>query len=104
MSVTVGLDALSNDAELWDGASDALSAAAGAAGGLTLSLSSLSWAAGEEGLMEVYEAARSRVERLCREGATETGVIAATLREVRAAYEASDAAAQAAFDGMWEPK
>lgn len=104
MSLTVGLEALGHDAKMWDGVSSTLSSASIAAGDLTLSTVSLSWAAGEEGLVDVYEAARARVQRLCSEGATETGVIASTLRQVRAAYASSDAAQQAAFDGIWEPK
>lgn len=104
MSVTVGLEALAADAVLWEGTAATLGAASRAAGGLTLSTVSLSWAAGEEGLADVYEAARARVERLLSEGSTETGVIAATLRQVKGAYESNDEAQRAAYDGVWEPK
>jgi hypothetical protein len=104
MSVTVGLEALGHDSGLWDGVSSTLSAASAAASGLTLSMTSLSWAAGEEGLVDVYEEARARVQRLCTEGATETGVISSTLLQVKAAYESSDTTQKAAYDGMWEPK
>ena len=104
MSVTVGLEALAADAALWEGTASTLGAASRSAAGLTLSAVSLSWAAEEVGLVEVYEAARSRVEQLLREGETETGVIAATLRQVKAAYESIDEAQRAAYDGVWEPR
>lgn len=104
MSVTVTLDALEHDARLWGGVSDALASASSAASEVTLTTGALSWAAEVVGLVPVYEAARARVQQLLSEGAAETGVIASTLREVRAAYESSDTAQRDAYDGMWEPE
>lgn len=104
MSVTVGLEALAHDAGLWDGVSHTLASASGVATGLTLGTPSLSWAAEVVGLVSVYEAARARVETLLAEGATETGVIATTLLQVKSAYEATDEEERAVYNGMWEPK
>lgn len=104
MSLSVGLEALGHDAGLWDRVSSVLSTASAEAGGLTLTTNKLSWAAAEEGLVDTYEAARARVERLLREGTEETVLIASTLRDVKAQYEASDANARATFEGQWEPE
>lgn len=104
MSVTVAFEALEHDAGMWDDVSSTLSSASSSARGLTLSTTSLSWAAEVIGLVDVYEAARARVEQLLSEGATETGVIASTLLQVKAAYQSADTTRQAAYDGIWEPK
>lgn len=104
MSMQVSLDALAADAVLWEGVSGTLGSASRSAAGLTLSSASLSWAAEEVGLVDVYEAARARVERLLREGEAETDTIAVTLRQVRTAYESSDENERAVYRGAWEPK
>lgn len=104
MTLQVALDALSKDAGMWGGVSDVLSDASSTATGLTLDTGSLSWAAEVVGLVPVYEAARARLQTLLSEGATETETIAATLRQVKAAYESTDAAESAAFRGLWDPQ
>lgn len=104
MSMKVNLDALTADAVLWEGVSGTLGSSSRSAAGLTLSSVSLSWAAEEVGLLDVYEAARARVERLLREGETETETIAVTLRQVRTAYESTDESERAVYRGIWDPK
>jgi len=103
MTVNVAFEALEHDARLWEDVSSTLGTASGAVSGFTLGDDVLSIAATESGCSAAYERSRSHMQTLLGEGATETQVIATTLRQVKAAYEASDASAQAQFDGEWEP-
>lgn len=104
MAIDVALQALKNDAVLWDGVSATLSTASGSASGLSLSAGQLSWAADEIGLVALYESARSKVEQLLREGSEETGTIADTLVSVKTVYESNDENAQNGLHGLWDPK
>ncbi|MFC7488015.1 hypothetical protein ACOCJ7_18375 [Knoellia sp. CPCC 206453] len=104
MSFEVALQALGDDAAVWDDVSSTLSTATTSASSLTLSTSQLSWAADVVGLTTTYESMRAKIERLLREGTTETDTIAANLRTVKTTYEGHDEAAKQRLAAAWSPK
>ncbi|MGL5930962.1 MAG: hypothetical protein ACRCY8_18675 [Dermatophilaceae bacterium] len=103
MTLQVSLDALRDDSRLWDGVSDVLSTSSTACAGLTLTAHELTGVAEREGLVAAYESVRALVERLLREGATNTGDIAERLLDVRRQYEDDDAGARARIGDAWTP-
>ncbi|SDB83481.1 hypothetical protein SAMN05216410_0316 [Sanguibacter gelidistatuariae] len=104
MAIDVALQALKDDALLWDGVSATLNTASTSASGLSLTAGQLSWAADEIGLVTLYETARSKVEQLLREGSDATGTMADTLVDVKKVYESTDENAQSSLHGTWDPK
>lgn len=103
MSFEVALEALGDDAGVWDGVSGTLSTATTSASSLTLTTSQLSWAAEVVGLTTTYESMREKIERLLREGTTATETIAANLRTVKTTYEGHDEAAKQRLASAWSP-
>ena len=104
MSFEVAIQALQDDAVVWDGVSATLSTATTSATSQTLTTSQLSWAADVVGLTETYESMRAKIEKLLREGTTETNTIAANLRTVMTTYEGHDEAAKQRLASAWTPK
>jgi len=99
VSLTTALEALTADANRWDGVAQELTGAANAADRLALSEKTFSFAGSS--VAASYEAVRAYVEQLLRSGASETTGAAAELRRVRTAYESADEAARAALRGLW---
>ncbi|HMM93775.1 MAG: hypothetical protein IE926_01055 [Micrococcales bacterium] len=102
-TLKAALQALGDDAAVWDEVSQTLSTASLTAAVQTLSITSLSWAAGVVGLDTTYESYRSKVHDLLDGGSTETGTIATGLRKVKTTYEGSDAAAVDRLRSAWAP-
>ena len=102
MTMQAALQALSTDATRWDEVSDALGQARDAAAGLALPASTFSFAGGEAAA--AYDAVRAHVHSLLDGGVQETSGAAATLRQVRKAYEGTDEAARAGISGLWAPR
>src|SRR6476469_7668080 len=104
MTLKVALEALSSDAGVWDDVSTTLGSARDSATGLTVTQGQMSWAADVTGLLQTYEAMRSKTERLLGGGATQTSTIAQGLRTVKTTYEGSDQAAVQRLSSAWTPK
>ncbi|PKW28116.1 hypothetical protein [Phycicoccus duodecadis] len=104
MTLQADLDALRDDATLWDGVSDALGTARAECAGLTLSAHELTGVADRNGLVALYEQVRSTVATLFDEGSTSTGDVAAALLDVRHQYQTDDEAARRRLAGAWDPK
>lgn len=102
MTLQTALEALTTDANRWDDVSEALSQARDAATGLTLPASTFSFAGGEAA--SAYEAVRAHVRSLLDGGVTQTADAAQALRDVRKAYEQTDASASAGLSGLWAPQ
>ena len=99
MSITTALDALTADANRWEGVADELGGAGDAAAALWLPRSAFSFAGGDAAA--TYEAVRAHVESLLRGAQSEVVGAAAALRQVRATYEGTDDAARAALQATW---
>ena len=54
-------------------------------------------------LADTYEKLRAKVETVLKDGGTETGDIAVTLRKVRTAYEDTDHTVRDKLHGIWDP-
>jgi hypothetical protein len=104
MSLTASIDALRNDAEVWDQVSSATSGAGSAAGTLGLTETSMSFAAGRTGLLDTYNALTDRVAGLLAEGGEIQYRLAGALDRVATDYEASDERAAAKYHGVWDVK
>lgn len=100
MGLEVALDALTDDAAIWEDASGTLEDAASAAGGLGLTHGQFSFAGGT--VAATYEELRSRVQTLLEDGAGKLDDGAAQLRQVRTTYEGSDEASKDSLDGVWD--
>ena len=101
--LAVSLEAMRHDSGIWRTTAGALNDASAAANRLTLDTTALSFAAGENGLVETYEQLRALVERLTREGHLRLSALSHTLNVVAAAYATSDKRASVRYDGVWEP-
>lgn len=104
MSLQADLDALRDDAKLWDGVSDAIGTAGAECAGLTLSAHELTGVAERNGLVGLYEQVRATVATLLDEGSTNTADVAAALLDVRHQYETDDEVARRRLAGAWDPK
>ncbi|MGL4177780.1 MAG: hypothetical protein ACRCSN_17110 [Dermatophilaceae bacterium] len=104
MGFEAQLQALADDAAVWDRVATTLSGASSSAAGRALHVAELSWAGEVTGLVSTYESIRAKVERLLKEGSTETGTISDGLITVKQTYEGTDAAAQAELQSAWRPK
>jgi hypothetical protein len=104
MDLKVALAALASDARVWDDVSSTLGGARGSATGLTVTEGEMSWAADVTGLLQTYEAMRSKTARLLAGGETQTATIARGLLTVKATYEGSDQAAVERLASAWAPK
>ena len=104
MSLKASIDALRNDANVWDRVSYAISGAGAAAGTLGLTETSMSFAAGRTGLLDTYNALTARVAGLLAEGSEIQYRLAGALDRVATDYEASDERAAAKYDGVWDVK
>lgn len=104
MTLKVALEALAEDAGVWDEVSTTLASARDSAAGLTVTENEMSWASDVTGLLQTYESMRSKTEALLGGGATETSTIAEGLRTVKTTYEGSDQAAVERLSSAWAPK
>jgi len=104
MSVKASIDALREDAGLWDQVSSTASSAATAARTLGLTETSMSFAAGQTGLLDTYNALTERIAGLLAEGAASQYQLAATLDRVATDYTASDSRAATRYRGVWDVK
>jgi len=104
MSLTASIDALRNDAGVWDQVSATTSGAGTAAGTLGLTETSMSFAAGRTGLLDTYNALTARIAGLLAEGGDTQYQLAAALDRVATDYEASDERAAAKYQGVWDVK
>jgi hypothetical protein len=103
-TLKVALEALAADAGVWDDVSTTLTSARDSASGLTVTEGEMSWASDVTGLLQTYEAMRSKTEGLLGGGATQTSTIATGLRTVKSTYEGSDQAAVERLSSAWAPK
>lgn len=104
MTLKVALEALASDAGVWDDVSTTLGSARDSASGLTVTQGQMSWASDVTGLLQTYEAMRSKTEGLLGGGATQTSTMAQGLRTVKTTYEGSDRAAVERLSSAWAPK
>ncbi|MGL5867018.1 MAG: hypothetical protein ACRCYX_14340 [Dermatophilaceae bacterium] len=104
MTVQASLEALEHDAPIWDEVSAEIGAAGATVGVFALSGEAVSWMAGMEGFLDLYDEVRTLVATLLEEGAATTAAIGNGLRQVRRQYQDDDAAARARFRGVWESK
>ncbi|MGF1662623.1 MAG: hypothetical protein ACFCVG_09165 [Kineosporiaceae bacterium] len=104
MSLSAHLDALRDDARIWDGVAAATGEAAGAATGLGVGASAFSWAGPRTGLDATYEEVRAKVQRLLEQATDNFTEMGATLRDVADTYQAGDEQAVRRLDGAWEPR
>jgi hypothetical protein len=104
MSLKVAIEALHDDADMWNRVADTTAAAASAAEALTLSESELSWASRPTGLLESYEEIRAKVARLLDEGTTNFHAMAEWLIRVANAYQTNEDEATRRFQGVWDAK
>ena len=104
MTLKVALEALASDAGVWDDVSTTLGSARDSASGLTVTQGQMSWASDVTGLLQTYEAMRSKTEGLLGGGATQTSTMAQGLRTVKTTYEGSDGAAVERLSSAWAPK
>jgi excreted virulence factor EspC (type VII ESX diderm) len=104
MTLKAAIDALRNDAAVWDEVASTTSGAGTAAAGLGLTEADMSFGAGQTGLVTTYNALKDRVARLLTEGGQVQHELAVTLDRVAGAYEASDERAAGKFEGVWVVK
>ncbi len=104
MTLKVALEALASDAGVWEDVSTTLGTARDSASGLTVTQGQMSWASDVTGLLQTYEAMRSKTEGLLGAGATQTSTMAQGLRTVKTTYEGSDQAAVERLSSAWAPK
>jgi len=104
MTLKVALEALAQDAGVWDDVSSTLGGARDSASSLTVTEGQMSWAADVTGLLQTYESMRSKTQTLLGDGSTQTSTIAQGLRQVRTTYEGSDQAAVERLSSAWAPK
>jgi hypothetical protein len=104
MSLKASIDALRDDAGVWDQVSAATSGAGTAAGTLGLTETSMSFAASRTGLLDTYNALTDRVAGLLAEGGDVQYRLAGALDRVATDYEASDERAAAKYRGVWDVK
>lgn len=102
MTLKTAIDALRNDAAVWDEISGVTAGAGTAAGLLGLTETTMSFAAGRTGLLDTYNLLNDRVAALLEDGSAVQHKLAVTLDQVAAAYEASDQRAAAQFKGVWD--
>ena len=103
MTLEASLDALRDDAKVWDGVSDVLGGARSSCGSLTLTAHELTGMADRAGLVDLYEQVRAMVVELLGEGSTSADAIADALLDVRRQYQDDDRAARERLAGAWEP-
>jgi hypothetical protein len=97
--LTVALDALRDDAVLWDGGADELRAAAGRAGAMALPPAAFSFAG--QAVLASYEQLRLKAAALLRDGADNYDAIATALRRSADAYESDEAAGAHRMAGVY---
>lgn len=103
MSLTVSLEALRDDAQIWSISSSVLVGASTSTTNLALSRYDMSFAS-DAALGATYEQVRLRLQSLLTQGSAQTDKLSLTLQEVRAAYLSTDQSAAAALKGSWDPK
>jgi hypothetical protein len=104
MTLKAAIDALHDDAHLWQGVAATTANAKSAVDGLTLTEGELSWASRPTGLLSTYEEIRAKVAGLLGEATTNYNSLSSTLDRVAKAYETSDQAAQNRMKGVWDPR
>ncbi|MCO1657419.1 hypothetical protein [Pseudonocardia humida] len=97
--ITVALDALRDDAELWDGGAEELRSAAGRAGAMALPPAAFSFAG--QAVLASYEQLRIKVAALLTAGAANYDDIAIALRQSADAYESDEAAGAHRMAGVY---
>ena len=97
--ITVALDALRDDTELWDGGADELRSAASQAGAMALPPAAFSFAG--QAVLASYEQLRIKAVELLRGGAANYDDIASALHQSADAYEADEAAGAHRMSGIY---
>jgi hypothetical protein len=98
--VDVAYEALSHDADLWDGVAGELTSAHGKVQSIEIYRGAFSFAG--TAAADAYLAARETVLELLSEGATQAGGAATALRDIRNSFAANEAQTQADLAGVWE--
>lgn len=94
-------DALAKDATIWDEAAASLQKASQAAGAIEIYRGAFSFAGLD--VADEYAALHAKVMDLLRDGSTEAGRIAQTLRTVRDDFQRVEDLATSEFHSMWKP-
>jgi hypothetical protein len=102
MSLQAALEALHQDAGMWDEVSRVTNEAGQAAAGLTLTEDELSWASVNTPLLGTYQGLQDKIVRLLGEATTVYTGLSTALDKVAAAYEASDERAARDLKGVWD--
>lgn len=98
--VDVAYEALSADADLWDGVADNLEDAHTQVQGIEVYRGAFSFAGMDAA--DLYLAARETVLQLLADGATQTSGAATALRDIRNSFATNEAQTQAELAGIWE--
>jgi len=103
MTLKASIQALHDDAKIWQDVADVTGKAAHEPEGFKLGESDLSWASQSTGLLDTYEEIRVKVARLLREGTDNFRSLSSALDKVAAEYEANDENASQKLKGIWDP-
>jgi hypothetical protein len=102
MTFAYAVEALTNDAKLWDGIADDLATVKSSVTNLDLAPGAFSFAGGE--VATAYAALRERVLELLQDGTDQTRGAANALRKIRSDYENTEVSIQQSLAGLWEPE
>ncbi len=102
MTLQAAIDALRHDAGIWEQIGGATSSAGAAAGQLTLTETTMSFAADRTGLLGTYNELTARIAGLLGDGSEVQHRLSVTLDQVAAAYEADDERAASRLAGVWD--
>ncbi|GAA1636968.1 hypothetical protein [Actinoplanes couchii] len=101
--LTVALEALRADSDLWDGVSSTLGRAQFSVEGLTLTYSQLSWAGESSNLIDTYTRLQRHIADLLGQGSRNYLDLSVSLDKIALAYETNNEKAAKDFDDLWEP-